>query len=155
VRRCDRFIAIRVTIVLSIVLGGVLGCHRDDRLPTARVTGIITLDAKPLAFGSVIFEPIGGQRLAKGHIQADGSYELGTYAQKDGAVLGPHRVAVIAREPLPADAPRNPVNPHVGRSAIPEFYNDTARSGLTFEVKSDGPNVFDIRLSSSAKPKQP
>lgn len=152
-QRC--FIICRRSVPLLIVMGVVAGCGRSDRLPTARVTGTVTLDGKPLQSGSVIFEPVDGRRLAKGSIRSDGSFVLGTYRQGDGAVPGRHRVAVIAIGELPADSRRDPLNPPSGPSLIPVFYSDSSKSGLTFEVKPDGPNVYNAALSSSAKPAQP
>jgi hypothetical protein len=127
------------------------GCGRGGRLETADVTGTVTLDGKPLAIGTVVFTPERG-RAATGKLQSDGTYSLGTYATGDGALLGKHRVAVIARETLPG---AGPMSEKSGAWAAPQFYSDHTKSGLTFEVKADNPNVYDIKLSSSAKPAQP
>jgi hypothetical protein len=128
------------------------GCGKGDRLETAKVTGTVTLDGKPLTIGAVVFTPERG-RAATGHLQSDGSYALGTYRPGDGAVLGKHCVAVIAREETSGGIGRSAEKS--GAWVAPQFYSDFTKSGLTFEVKSDGPNVYDIKLSSSAKPAQP
>jgi hypothetical protein len=121
------------------------GCARPQRLPTAEVTGQVTYDGEPLPQGVVIFEPATG-RAASGQIRPDGSFTLGTYEKADGAVLGRHRAAVIAREEVAEESPGAPLAPRVGRSLIPETYGDTATSGLEFEVVAEG-NHFEIRLS--------
>ncbi len=129
----------------------VAGCG-VKRLETAPVTGTVRLDGKPLHRGTVIFTPELG-RAATGEIQPDGSYRLSTYKSGDGALVGRHRVAVIARDdPPPA---KGPMSEEVGPSLIPEFYSDFVRSGLSFEVKSGKKNVYDIELSSSAQPIKP
>ena len=70
--------------------------------------------------------------------------------------IGRHRVAVIAREELPARTGGGPPMPaQGGKWLIPPFYGDSALSGLSFEVKPDGPNRYDIDLSSTAKPAGP
>ena len=132
-----------------------LGCGKAGRLETATVSGTVTLDGKPLTTGAAIFTPEMG-RAATGAVQADGSYTLGTYSPSDGAVLGRHRVAVMAREKLPASAGGGPPMPALGgKWLIPAFYGDSARSGLSFEVKSGGSNRYDIHLMSTAKPAGP
>ena len=79
----------------------------SDRLPTAPVSGVVTLDGQPLEMGSVTFVPQdGSRRPATGRIQSDGSYRLGTYDDDDGALLGsptsmssPHVTATGAAPP--------------------------------------------------------
>ena len=123
------------------------GCRGSGHLETVPVSGTVTLDGKPLAQGTVTFAPEMG-RAATGAIQPDGSYTLKTYKPGDGALLGKHRVAVVAREVLPSNGPE----PYrAGRWLIPVFYSDSAQSGLSFEVKP-GKNVYDIELFSTAKP---
>jgi hypothetical protein len=132
-----------------------LGCGGSDRLQTVAVSGTVRLDGRPISSGVVVFTPEMG-RAATGPVQSDGSYTLGTYKPGDGAVIGRHRVAVIAREELPARAGGGPPMPvQGGKWLIPPFYGDSALSRLSFEVKSDGPNRYDIDLSSTAKPARP
>ena len=142
-------IGMATAALCPLLLGG---CGRGSRFETVKVTGTVTLDGKPLTTGTVIFTPERG-RAATAKIQADGSYALGTYGSNDGATLGKHSVAVVAREPTTGG--KGPMGDLFGKWLIPQFYSDFTKSGLTFEVKSDGPNVYDIKLSSSAKPAQP
>jgi hypothetical protein len=128
------------------------GCGRGNRLETTTVTGTVTLDGKPLTSGMVIFTPERG-RAATATIQSDGTYMLGTYGSHDGATLGKHHVAVVAREG--GDEMRGPVRQSFGKWLIPPLYSDFTKSGLAFEVKADGPNLYDIKLSSTAKPAHP
>lgn len=105
----------------------------------------MTLNGKPLACGSVVFAPDMG-RAATGAIQPDGSYVLSTYGTADGAIVGKHRVAVVAREELPG----SPLTGNrAGRWLIPELYGESGKSGLRYDVQAGRTNVFDIQLSSN------
>ena len=140
-----------IAILLPLYLLAVAGCGGSKQAETRKISGTVTLDGRPLAKGYVLFVPDRG-RAAKGQIQSDGGYTLGTYGSADGAMLGTHRVAVICREEAPPikdkDLGIEILRP--GRSLIPEHYGDTATSGLTFEVTPDGPRTFDIPLSGQA-----
>ena len=143
--------AIGVVAVLTLsALLATAGCGNDGP-PTAKVSGTVTLDGDPLPFGSVVFSPPDG-RAASGAIQSDGSFTLGTFTDGDGAVLGRHQVAVIARKKLDDSSPGAPMAPRFGPSLIPELYSDSATSGLSFEVTAEGDNVYSIELSSQANP---
>lgn len=120
------------------------GCGRENQLETIKVTGRVTLDGQPLGSGTVVFMPQKGPG-AKGTIGSDGSFRMGTYAEGDGAVAGRHQVAVIALDPKAMAAAKGP-DAYVP-SLIPERYNSSATSGLTFEVKPGIKNVADIEIT--------
>ena len=127
-------------LALFILL--LVGCSpRSDRLPTAPVSGLVTLDGRPLEMGSVTFVPQDGSgRPATGNIQSDGSYRLGTYDDDDGALLGLHKVSVVCQEPRGL-----PPNDGGGRSLIPLKYTNPGTSELEFNV-TDSRNEFNIEL---------
>ena len=104
-----------VAAIVGLLLVSV-GCGSKQR-PTYEAGGKVVFkkDGKPLMAGYVEFESLDAElknRLnARGRIQPDGTFRLGTYEEGDGAVEGPHRVLVIP--PLPEataeeeqDAPR-------------------------------------------------
>jgi hypothetical protein len=109
----------------------------------APVKGRVELNGQPLKTGNVITIPDAG-RGAKGPIQADGTFELGTYQTRDGAIVGTHKVGVIA-----VDQPSN-LGPEAdaGRSLIPTRYNNPESSQLTIEVKADEENTPTLELTS-------
>src|SRR5262245_3303776 len=77
-------------------LNGVLitlawGCGGGPTL--GRVTGKVTYAGKPVTQGRIWFYPEAG-RAALGEIGPDGTYTLTTFKPNDGALVGPHRVAV-------------------------------------------------------------
>lgn len=86
--------------------------------------------------------------MAKGIIDpADGSFELTTYKEGDGALVGPARVTVSAT----VDDPRSTAEdkyPGV-RWVIPETFADRDQSGLACEVTAGKKNVFRIKISSN------
>ena len=143
-RRPGFLLTIWSTCLLSLSLTCWSGCGpRSDRPPTAPVTGKVTLDGKPLPSGWVYFDPADGRRLAKGQIQPDGSFSLGTFEENDGAVLGRHRVMVVARKEV--EGGKDLLEPKVGPSLIPEYYGDIGTSPLTFEV-APGDNIANFEL---------
>jgi hypothetical protein len=75
----------------------------------------------------VTFESTGEPRVsASGVVQADGTFQVGTYRERDGAVLGKHRVALTP--PLPyTDSP--PI-----RSRILAKYEKFDTSGLEVTI---------------------
>jgi hypothetical protein len=120
------------------------GCGQDSKL--GRVHGVVRLDGKPVTTGAVRFVPAAG-RAAQGFIQSDGTYTLGTFAKSDGALIGPHNVAVIAYE---GGGENRPVYEHYGQKSkplVPEKYMAPGTSNLTFEVKP-GDNQADFDLQS-------
>jgi hypothetical protein len=85
-------------ILPAVVLTGCWGCGSSEGghfvASTLPVKGKVLYKGKPLTQGEIVFEPDSGGREAHGSIQSDGTFELSTFAQNDGAVPGVHRVAV-------------------------------------------------------------
>ncbi|WP_166827117.1 hypothetical protein [Thalassoroseus pseudoceratinae] len=111
-------------------------------METSTVSGTITYDGKPVTTGTVMFTPVGGGPPATGQIQQDGTYNLKTYEEGDGAVLGEHKVTIVALDMgsgLPEEAASEP------RALIPDKYGRDTTSGLTATV-TDGENTIDFPL---------
>lgn len=133
---------------LMILLGACLisatGCGRRPTL--APVSGRVTLDGRPLAFGSVMIQPTGGPA-ARGRIQPDGSFTVGTFAPGDGAIVGPATVRVACYEQQRPGATAQQGEPTLGKSLIPEKYTQFETSGITTSVAAGMPPL-EIPLSS-------
>lgn len=135
-----------------ILLASVLsGCGGGPKL--AAVKGTVTLDDKPLVKGTITFETE-GQRPATGRIVNGEIVELTTYKAGDGVPLGAHRVAITATAdaasavtPDPGKGKGPGADYMVGKSLIPEAYNDPVRSKLTAQVEA-GENTVAFKLSS-------
>jgi hypothetical protein len=131
----------QLLVVIAIAAACCGGCGRST-LEVAPVKGKVLLDKRPLTKGGVVTLPLAG-RGAHGVIQPDGTFELSTYGNGDGASLGPHKVAVAAYEgeAMGPEADR-------GKLLVPKHYTNPESSGLTIEVTEDGPNEPVIELSS-------
>jgi hypothetical protein len=137
----------------SFRLGGVglcalliCGCGGGNEREVAPVSGVVTIDGKPLDHGTVMFVPSVGQS-AKGIINPDGSYVMTTYSNGDGAPVGENRVMVDA-----AIRGKGSKDDLLGmaiiESPIPREYADVGLSKLVFNVEADADNKYDIALSS-------
>lgn len=140
------------TIVIGIALLFLSGCGPSDQPELGEVTGVITLDGKPLSGIAVVFQPANG-RPARGTTDAEGKYELTYIRQTKGTKVGPNRVEIAPSEEGEADeseADDGESQPARKQSKsakpkIPARYN--ARTELNADVKA-GKNTFDFKLES-------
>ncbi len=86
---------------LSLVFA-LAGCSSE--YPMAPVRGRVTSQGQPVTGGQIMFAPqaVAGSKTgsypgkaAFGPIDKDGTYELGTHGDKDGAVIGRHEVSYL------------------------------------------------------------
>lgn len=134
-----------------VFVGGAIGCSSENRIETATVSGSVTYNGDPLQIGSLLFVPVGGGPSAEANIGTDGSFEMGTYDDDDGAVLGEHKVMITAfTAPGGSGLPEDVIDGDGAPvSVIPDFYGDLEKSGLKINVKS-GDNSIDFVLTSKA-----
>lgn len=137
-----------VAAVLVLVTAG---CSSENRIATGTVSGVVTYNGDPLQIGSLLFVPVGGGPSAEGNIGADGSFEMGTYDDDDGAVLGEHKVMITAyTAPGGSGLPEDVIDGDGAPvSVIPDFYGDLEKSGLKVDIKS-GDNKIDFVLTSKS-----
>lgn len=91
------------------------GCEDTSyQKKTAQVTGIVTIEGKPLTFGAISFSPVTtgkeSAKSAEGSVGEDGKFSLSTYVVGDGAVVGKHRVTLGSPDPkkrLPGEIPKD------------------------------------------------
>ena len=128
------------------VLTVVAGCGGDsvERIP---VRGRVLHQGKPLEFCNIMFQPLGGGEIARGDIQADGSFTLSTNKDGDGVKLGQCRVRVTAFEAQRGAAadPRKMEMP-LGESAIPDKFQSFGASEVVVDVTPDMPQPVIISL---------
>ena len=107
------------------------------------VSGVVTLDGKPLPEAAVTFQPTateGATDGSYGKTDAEGRYSLKLVTNDDaGAVPGPHRVMISMIKPTMDDSPS--MGP-----GLPERYN--IKSELTFDVPADGSDAANFDLES-------
>ena len=82
-------------VVISLVLSG---CGA----PMVPVRGSVARDGKPLRGGKIEFTPIAQGQPAVGLIQPDGTFQLSTNRENDGAMAGQYRITVLG-ERAPED----------------------------------------------------
>lgn len=123
---------------MLIVLAG-CGSHRPTVMP---VSGHVYLDGQPVTTGRIDFVPVTGPA-ATARIQPDGSYQLTTFDDGDGAVAGLHSVRVraveVAEDIAATDSPRDRTARHHSpqppmRWLVPERYARANTSPLSAEI---------------------
>ncbi len=126
-------------IVLSLYLISSLsflsGCGDAPGPETAYVSGTVTMNGSPVTAGRVMFFPTASDgkntgKAASGQLDSSGEFELTTYSDGDGAVIGEHKVTVL--------------KPRGGGDAAPLG----AATPGTITVKQDGDNTFEITLTA-------
>lgn len=133
---------LRFVLLLSVLIAGCSGKEKE----TAPVQGTIKVDGQPLTAGTVTFFPKTG-RSARGTIQSDGSYVLGTYSDDDGAQPGLHTVTIAAeRGTTEPNFDEDNVRAAMKESPFHPRYSNPSASGLTFEVKAGEDNQADFNL---------
>jgi hypothetical protein len=131
-----------LSATLTILLAS---CGPTESHPeTVPVKGKVAYNGEPVPKGTVTFQPDDGQA-AVGEIQPDGSYELATFGPKDGAVLGHHKVMIIANTGNPNMIPGSTPGYVKPKDLIPKKYNQLQTSGLEATVSKDK-TTFDFDL---------
>lgn len=141
-------------LLLFLLLTG-QGCGGSEQLDVAKVSGTVTCEGKPVTQGAIAFTPVtSGDRSVPGKpalskINSDGSFQLTTYEQHDGAVVGKHKVSVtfpgqelggLPGESFGDDSP--PVKRVKGLPSCANFPRV-----IEIEVKAGEENTFNIELS--------
>lgn len=137
-------------VILGFALAVSAGCERAtvQRDQPSRVGGMVTIDGKPLPFGTVTFYPeppeAAGLHPAIAAIGPDGRYDLGNAPGERwrGQKPGRYRVAVLAMRPRPPGG-------GVARLASPAQYADARRSPIVVDL-AEGEATINLALSSEA-----
>lgn len=144
-----------VFVAILALAPSAAGCGGgEESVPTVPVSGVVTLDDKPLAGALVRFEPAGNQAKegwtdSSGVTDAEGRYTLDASKGGRGAVVGPHRVTIdLAPDPEAVDASTEgaPAPKARPKKLIPAKYN--SQSTLTFEVPAGGTDAANFDLKS-------
>lgn len=141
--RRRRPVAFAVAAALSLVAGGCGGTDVEHP-ETTPVKGTVSYKGKPLDSGTISFVSDGGHT-ASGPIKSDGTFDLSTFGEGDGAVLGHHRVRVVANN-QPVDVmPGSSPGYKPTKDLIPKKYGDAASSGVEATV-AKGQTPIEINL---------
>ncbi|QDT66668.1 hypothetical protein V22_39390 [Calycomorphotria hydatis] len=84
-----------------LLLTVLIGCQSSDQPPLVPVSGVVSLDGKPLEGVSLQFSPVAGGRPSFGMTEANGMYELIYVREEKGATPGQHDVTLMKEGPAP------------------------------------------------------
>ena len=127
------------------------GC--DSKPETYLVHGMVVYpDGKPLTEGTVEFEALDLKKpiTASAEINEDGTFQLGTYEARDGAIAGKHRAAIIANYEIGTGVERPGLIPP---PVLDPKFSDFKTSPLQFEVKP-APNNILVEVDYAPPPKK-
>ena len=128
---CRRHLRLTLLLFSLLIIGTACSSRTANYPALGPVIGTITLDGKPLADVTVMFQPENG-RASTGKTNAEGKYELVFTEVAKGAKVGPHHVTFS--QEIAEDDIRATMRPprHLSRS-------------FDVEVTAD-PNVLDFEL---------
>ena len=129
--------------VVPFVLLIMLGCS-GTRYPST-VSGQVTLDGRPVPWGTVVFHPASGEAPIHGKIDFRGHYRLKSQSA-DTVQPGEYIVTVKAFSSMPKEEMSS--DEIEALLISPDRYHERESSGLTFAV-APGDNTIDIQLTSS------
>ena len=113
----------------------------------AQVHGKIMFEGKPVPAGSVTFAPKGEGfevgKAATGEPDAEGAFQLSTYARNDGALVGPHLVTYVGPQ---APETEDPVKRAADMKLHQQFGKLKLPPGHVVEIKS-GKNDITLELT--------
>jgi hypothetical protein len=129
-----------------------LGCGGGSGLEIAPVKGKVTHNGQAVTGGSLVFTPTKTAgtsakpgKPAEGLVDANGEFSLSTHGNKDGAVVGTHRVSYSPPAP---QIPEGGLKP--GQMPKPSPYDHLVPELGQVEVKS-GSNEIEIKLVRRTK----
>ncbi len=131
--------------IFCLLAMGLWGCGGgSDSPPLGTVSGVVTLDDKPLANAEVTFQPDKG-RASVGQTDSDGNYTLAYTGSANGALIGSHRVVITSAVEAFSDESGEGKDREARPEILPPNYN--TKTTLDAEVKA-GANSIDFPLSS-------
>lgn len=118
----------------------VAGCSRGPEVGS--VSGVVTLDGKPLESANILFTPKEGGRASAAMSDSQGKYTLKYTQDIDGALIGKHVVTITTAGEYYDDEG----NEHEREELVPDFYNNADVYVFTVDA---GANVINLELDSS------
>lgn len=138
--------------LLLFIFLALTGCQRGPRI--VPVSGVITLDGRPVEGAAVMYMLIPGGRIATGITDAQGRYTLTTHPSGNGAYEGTHSVTVSLYRDESSPGTNTPEGAVSGSSLVkivwlvPERYSKPQESGLLTTVKAGEKSIYDFNLKS-------
>ncbi len=130
------------TLAIATLLVATSGCA-DGGPKLVPVSGRVTIDGKPLPYGYIRFIPEQG-RASDAQLESDGTFTLRYSGEREGAVLGNHRVEIAANEVL---------GPSRVKWHAPKQYASIGTSRLTQEITGPTKDItIDLTWGSASGP---
>jgi len=120
---------------LAVLASACCGCGRAPKIPTASVSGTVTVNGRALAGVEVSFHSLQNIRPAYGYTDASGGYVAQFLTEQSGVPLGSCIVQVS-------------YCPHGGPNALPAEYNEKTADNpaLHLQVPKEGTTFnFDVK----------
>lgn len=128
---------------MAAVLAAVAGCSSKTT-----VSGVVTLDGKPLDNGTIAFFPIKGDgQTSSAVIGKDGSYQMASSPTQMKVVI--HSSKVVGQKKLYRDMPDSPVE-DILQEMLPARYSDMNKTELTATI-APGKNEVNFDLKGEPK----
>lgn len=120
-------------LLTALSLSCCLGCSGGDNVDLGAVSGVVTLDGKPLSDVIVVFVPEEGNP-SSGLTNTKGEYTLSYLGKSEGAIIGKHKVSITT-----ADLSGQDISPDSGEG-------DLANADLsdTTNISSPPPEDGDV-----------
>lgn len=152
------FIHFRVLFLILIPLLLLAGCGSSEQKPqlppTVPVTGVVTLDGKPLVAAAVTFYPQEGAAGVEcvGVTDEAGKYQLKQIRGGEGAPTGEYKVTIShfvgpGGKPILMTKDSPPPADQGAVESLPERYSSLTATTLTATVPPEGGNI-DFALKS-------
>lgn len=137
-------------VVATITLSTTIGCG-DGRARRVPVEGVVTIDGEPLQFGSITFMPAAGSpkdaRAGGASVNSEGRFQVSSYSQNDGLMMGKYSVTVLATELI---------DNRSQRWHAPMEYSKMADSKLSVEISGATDEVkFELTWDEDSKHSAP
>jgi len=148
-------------LALIVLVSGGCGNQGTDDLPREPISGTVSYEGKPLANGTIQFQPASqAEGMAAGGMVVNGRFEI---PRGEGPVPGKYKVQIDSLNetisvPVPEpEAPASsdaavlpgelkiPPKKMMKKRLIPPRYN--SQTELTAEVKAGGPNRYEFNLA--------
>ena len=139
-------------LIVAFLLGYIAGCGKPPAdapsVPIHPVSGIVTLDAKPIEGARLALISLQGQQpgdiTPNGISDAEGKFQISTYAVADGAPEGAYAITVSWPETRNAGSSE----PEYGKERLPKRYQIAEQSGFVVTVSEDLQDPLNLELKS-------
>jgi hypothetical protein len=137
-----------LTLAFSLLMVAGCGDSGPKEAPVAKAKGIVTYQGKAVAGATVTFTKEGASRTGSGVTNSEGRFEISTYANNDGAIIGDNVVTVIKKTADASSAP--PVQPKTPEEMAKAMEKFSAGQQAAAETKKESGSDIPAKYGSPA-----